>query len=120
MSNLSLLTSAQFKRAAELKEQLEALTNELTALLGGGEVTAVSATVYEVAAEPVKKKGKFSAAGLARLRAAQKARWARVRAEKGLEEPAKKPRRKMSAAGRAKIAAGARARWAKVRAEKGL
>jgi hypothetical protein len=111
MSNLSLLTSAQFKRAAELKEQLEALTIELAALLGNG----VAAEV----AEPVKK-GKFSAAGLARLRAAQKARWAKIKADKGGEEaqPETKKRRKMSAAGRAKIAAGARARWAKVRAAK--
>jgi hypothetical protein len=120
MSNLSSLTSAQFKRAAELKEQLEALTGELSALLGGAEVVAVSATIYETAAGPAKKKGKFSAAGLARLRAAQKARWARVHAAKGIEKPVKKARRKMSAAGRAKIAAGARARWAKVRAQKGL
>ena len=118
MSNLSTLTSAQFKRAAEIKEQLETLTSELAALLDGGVIASVSAV--EVVAEPARKKGKFSAAGLARLRAAQKARWARVHAAQGIEKPAKKARRKMSAAGRAKIAAGARARWAKVRAEKGL
>jgi len=109
MSNLSLLTSVQLKRAAELKEQLEALTAELDGLLGNGAGTVV--------AEPVKK-GKFSAAGLARLRAAQKARWAKIKSAKGEAEapPEKKARRKMSAAGRARIAAGARARWAKVHA----
>jgi len=108
---LSSLTSAQLKRAAELKEQLETLTAELDGLLGNGVVTLL--------AEPVKK-GKFSAAGLARLRAAQKARWAKIKGAKGTTEakPEKKARRKMSAAGRAKIAAGARARWAKVRADK--
>lgn len=80
-------------------------------MLGNGDATTV--------AEP-KKKGKFSAAGLARLRAAQKARWAKIKLAKGGQEakPEKQSRRKMSAAGRAKIAAGARARWAKVRAEK--
>ncbi len=111
MSNLSSLTSVQLKRAAELKEQLETLTSELNELLGNGDVTGVVAP---------KKKGKFSAAGLARLRAAQKARWAKIKLAKGGAEakPAKQPRRKMSAAGRAKNAAGARARWAKVRAEK--
>jgi len=111
MSNLSLLTSAQLKRAAELKEQLETLTAELAGLLGNGDATAV--------AEPAKK-GKFSAAGLARLRAAQKARWAKIKEAKGSKEakPEKKARRKMSAAGRARIAAGARARWAKVHAAK--
>ena len=116
MSNLSLLTSAQLKRAAELKEQLEALTAELDGLLGNGAVTVVAESVV---AEPVKK-GKFSAAGLARLRAAQKARWAKIKEAKGSKEakPEKKARRKMSAAGRARIAAGARARWAKVHAAK--
>jgi len=111
MSNLSSLTSAQLKRAAELKEQLETITAELSALLANGDTTEV--------VEPVKK-GKFSAAGLARLRAAQKARWAKIKSAKGGKEtkPEKKARRKMSAAGRAKIAAGARARWAKVRAAK--
>ena len=111
MSNLSLLTSVQLKRAAELKEQLEALTAELDGLLGNGAGTVV--------AEPAKK-GKFSAAGLARLRAAQKARWAKIKEAKGSKEaqPEKKARRKMSAAGRARIAAGARARWAKVHAAK--
>ncbi len=111
MSNLSLLTSKQLKRAAELKEQLESLTVELNSLLGNGHDSAM----VELG-KPVKQ-GKFSAAGLARLRAAQKARWAKLKQAKG-EQPAKEPRRKMSAAGRAKIAAGARARWAKVRAAK--
>ena len=110
MSNLSSLTSAQLKRAANLKEQLESLGAELADLLGGNGATVKSAGL------PVKK-GKFSPAGLARLRAAQKARWARVHAANGIK-PAKKARRKMSAAGRAKIAAGARARWAAVRAAK--
>ncbi len=111
MSNLSLLTSKQLKRAAELKEKLEALTAELNELLGNGDVAAT----VELG-KPVKQ-GKFSAAGLARLRAAQKARWAKLKAAKGTQ-PEQQSRRKMSAAGRAKIAAGARARWAKVRAAK--
>jgi hypothetical protein len=109
MSNLSSLTSAQLKRAAELKEQLEALAAELAGLLENGDATVV--------AEPARK-GKFSAAGLARLRAAQKARWAKIKAAKGDKKVSveKKSRRKMSAAGRAKIAAGARARWARFHA----
>jgi len=54
----------------------------------------------------------MSAAGRARIAAAQKLRWAKQR--KG-----GKGRRKMSAAGRAKIAAAARKRWAKVKAAGG-
>ena len=109
MSNLSSLTSAQLKRAAEIKEKLETLTLELNGLLGNGEAVVVAG-----AAVPARK-SKFSAAGLARLRAAQKARWAKFKLAKG-DKPEKKARRKMSAAGRAKIAAGARARWARVHA----
>ena len=62
-----------------------------------------------------------SAAGRARIAAAQRARWARVRKEsqsaggKTTTPPAK---RTMSASARRKIAAAQRARWAKVRATK--
>src|SRR5207244_1792002 len=60
---------------------------------------------------------KLSAKGLANIRTAQKARWAKQKAvstdgSKGV------PKRHISAAGRARIAAAARARWAKVKAAK--
>ena len=64
----------------------------------------------------------MSAAGRARLIAAQKARWAKVRAAKAATgQPAapKKAKRTMSAAARARIAAAQKARWAKVKAAKG-
>ncbi len=62
----------------------------------------------------------MSAAGRARISAAQKARWAKVKrndrqADKAVTIPKK---RTMSAAGRRKIAFAQRARWAKVRAAK--
>jgi hypothetical protein len=61
----------------------------------------------------------MSAAGRARISAAQKARWKRV---KGNGEPAKvagvPKKRTMSAAARKKIAAAQRVRWAKVKAVK--
>ena len=121
MSNLSSLTSAQLKRAAEIQEQIETISQQLAGIFN--ETGSKIAPVVEPAAEPVKtrKKKKFTAAGLARLRAAQKARWAKVKAKKTTEptvQPAKKPRKKINAAGRTKIAAGAKARWAKVRDEK--
>ena len=61
---------------------------------------------------------KISAAGRARIAAAQRARWARVRGNGGRKQnvvtmPKKKT---MSAAARRKIAAAQRARWAKVKA----
>ena len=103
MSNLTSLTAAQFKRAAEIREKIDALQAELDGLWGS--------------AAGAGGKGKFSASGLARLRAAQKARWARVKAAQsaGPGKP-KKARRNMSAEGRARIIAGQKARWAKVRA----
>jgi hypothetical protein len=65
----------------------------------------------------------MSAAGRARIAAAARARWAKVRAAKGqgnapsstsLKTSGK--RRTMSAGAKAKIAAAARARWAKAKA----
>ena len=58
----------------------------------------------------------MSAAGRARIAAAQKARWAKIRGTKPSAKPVKKAKRTMSAAARAKISALAKARWAKVKA----
>lgn len=58
----------------------------------------------------------MSAAGRAKVRAAAKARRAKI---KGTAVVAvKKPTRKISAAGRASIAAAQKARWAKLKAQK--
>jgi hypothetical protein len=63
---------------------------------------------------------KLSAAARARIAAAQKARWAKVRKNDG--ETAKvvpiRVKRTLSAAARKRIAAAQRARWARVRAGK--
>jgi len=61
--------------------------------------------------------GGMSAAGRARIAAAQRARWVRAKGNKGnvVTMPKKRP---MSAAARRKIAAAQRARWAKVKAAK--
>ena len=55
---------------------------------------------------------RISAEGLARIRAAQKARWAKVRGQH------KAGKRTMSASARRKIAAAQRARWAKLKRRK--
>lgn len=61
---------------------------------------------------------KISAAGRARIAAAQRARWAKVRAKGGHNQNViRMPKKKtMSAAARRKIAAAQKARWAKVKA----
>ncbi len=118
MSNsISSLTTIQLRRAADLKEKIEALTKELNSLLGTAAVTSAKA--------PAKTKGKISAAGRARIAAAAKARWAKVKAAKpvaklavkaplAVKTPSKK--RGLSTAAKAKLSALAKARWAKVKA----
>jgi len=74
MSSIAQLTASQLRRAASLKEKITALQNQLDVLLG--------ASTKPVAAKLPQKKGKMSAAGRARIVAAQKARWAKIRAAK--------------------------------------
>ena len=110
MSNLlSSLSLAQLQRAVAIKEQMEALESELQGLNGDEGSGARAKT-------KTKTRGyNISAAGRARIAAAQRARWAKV---KGRKAPAaKKAKRKMSAAGRAAISKAAKARWAKARAQ---
>ena len=126
------ITPTQLRKAADIQEKIQSLQKELGQLLDGS----------EVAIEAPRKRRKVSAAGRARMRAAQIARWAKI---KGTKAPRKrklsaqgianiragvrkrmmaqakgkavqKPRRKFSAAGRAALAAAARARWAKAKA----
>lgn len=60
---------------------------------------------------------KISGAGRARIAAAQRARWAKVRRNGGHKQNVvSMPKKTMSAAARRKIAAAQRARWAKVKA----
>ena len=102
---LSQISVKQLRRAVTLKGKIEALSNKLASLLGAP------------ASKPVKtrKKRDMSAAGRARVAAAQKARWAKIKkAKPAAKAPAK--RRKMSAAGRARISAAAKARWAEAKA----
>jgi hypothetical protein len=75
--SITNLTPSQLRQAAVLKEKIEELQADLSQLLGstGKETTS---------AGPVTKtKKKISAAGIAKIRAAQKARWAKFRASKG-------------------------------------
>jgi len=75
MNAITQLTVKQLRQAADLKEKLAALEEELSQLLGS--------TTPPAAARPApKKKGGMSAAGKARIAAAQKARWAKIKAAK--------------------------------------
>jgi hypothetical protein len=106
MSNLLSLTTTQLRRAADLKEKIEALNKELASILGAPAPVSAKAP----------KKDKMSAAGRARIAKAQKARWAKIKGAKPAAKSAKpSKRRKMSAATKAKLSAMAKARWAKVK-----
>lgn len=76
MSSAIQLTPAQLRKAASLKEKIAALEKQLAAIFGAAAPAAAPA------AKPAKKKGKMSAAGRARIVAAQKARWAKIKAAK--------------------------------------
>lgn len=117
MNSLLSLSPAQLKHAAAIKETISALEKELVSILGSP----------ATAAKPVaaaKKKGILSAAGLARIKAAQKARWAKIKKNAPVKVAAKTPapvaKKKftMSAAAKAKISAAAKARWAKIKGAK--
>jgi hypothetical protein len=123
IANLSI---QQLRQAADLKEQIAGLEKQLASIIyvGGKTYTPVKVLVQAKSVKPAKKGG-MSAAGKAKIAAAQKLRWAKVNAAKAkpaaVVMSAAKPAKKkfvMSAAAKAKISAAAKARWAKVKAAK--
>ncbi len=104
MANLSGVMRQLKLERDRVQQQLSGLNAALEAFAG----------VYR-GENGFKARRKISAKGRARIAAAQKARWAKVRGEEKALKPGK---RTMSASSRRKIAAAQRARWAKVRREK--
>jgi hypothetical protein len=105
---LSSLSLDQLKQAVLLREQIAALENELAGILSGGVPTPAPTTISAVlprrrgrppgkpasvvpagpSEEPVTVHSgprNFSAASRAKMAAAQKARWAKVRKAKGMK-----------------------------------
>jgi hypothetical protein len=99
------ITPTQLRKAADIQERIQSLQEELGQLLGGEVSTPAQRN-------EAPRKRKFSAAARARMRAAQKARWARIKGIAPEAEPAQKPKRKMSAQGLANIRAGVAKRMA--------
>ena len=79
MSSITNLSSLQLRQAADLKDKISALENELSQLLGS---TSQPVAVKPAVATAPKKTGGMSAAGRASIAAAQKARWAKAKAAK--------------------------------------
>jgi hypothetical protein len=109
MNSIIELSPKALRKAADLQERVLSLQEELGQLLGGEVSTLAQPT------EAPKKKWKFSAASRAKMRAAQIARWAKIKGTTASATPEQKPKRKFSAAGRAAMSAAAKARWAKVK-----
>jgi len=81
---------------AHLASRLQQLTHAINALNGTG------------------RRSTMSAAGRARIAAAQRARWAKVKGRK-VVSISRRPKRKISSAASARIRAAQKARWAKWR-----
>ena len=116
--SIQSLSATQLRQAADLREKIESLNNQLATLLGGSGIPVPSKV-----ASPAKKKGGMSAEGRARISAAAKKRWAKVKAAKlpvkvevKTVKPVANQRKKMSAAAKAKLSKLAKERWAKAKA----
>ena len=129
--SISNLTPQQLRQAADLQEKIASLNIQLALLLDPGSAipTPFKAAKAKLAAKsvPATKLAKrtISASHIAKIKAAQKKRWAKFHATKAktsavkpvTAKPAKK-KRGMSAEGRARIVAAQKARWAKIKAAK--
>lgn len=98
MKNLADISAAQLRRAADIREQVDALAHELHVIFG---MSADEALLGPEKPAPAVRQPRLTKAQIAHL----PPRW----------QP--KRRRKMSAAARAKIARAARHRWAVARAK---
>lgn len=78
MNTFTTLTAAQLRHAADIKEKIVSLQKELAAILGA---SAFAPAAAPLAAAPSKKRT-MSVEGRARVAAAQKARWAKIKAAK--------------------------------------
>ena len=73
-ASIASLSAQQLRRAADIKDKIQSLEKELEQILGPSTKPADPAAP--------KKRRTMSAAGRARVAAAQKARWEKVNAEK--------------------------------------
>ena len=108
MNELLNLSTQQLRRVADIKEKIESLQHELGRVLGGGAPGRI----------PARRIIRMSAAGRARIAEAQRMRWAKYKAARGMPAPTFRGtvRRTLSPAAKAKIAAAARVRWARAKA----
>lgn len=111
MATFHELTTGQLKQALHIREQIESLQQKLETLLGG---TTSVAKSQQKAGRPTRRRT-MSAAGRAKIAAAQRARWAKRNGSiSTTKTPAKavSKKRAVTAERRAKLSAAMKARWA--------
>jgi hypothetical protein len=70
-ASIASLSAQQLRRAADIKDKIQSLEKELEQILGS--------SINPAATAAPKKRRKMSAAGRAKISAAAKARWAKVK-----------------------------------------
>jgi len=107
MNSITNLSPKALRKAADIKEKLDTLRDQLNGILGGEVSTPAQTT-------EAPKKRKMSAEGLANIRAGV----AKRMAAKGGAKAVQKPKRKMTPAWRAALARAWEARRGKAKAGK--
>jgi hypothetical protein len=103
--NITTLSPQQLRKAADIQEKIQSLQKELSQILGASGPADTAPTEA-----PARKK--VSPAGRARMRAAQIARWAKIKGTAPEAKPVQKAKRKFSAQALANIRAGVAKRLA--------
>jgi len=109
MNSFINLSPQELRRAANVKEKIDSLQNELARILGGASPSSGNSG---------SRSGRsLTAAARARISAAAKKRWAGIKRSKSSTKSGLGARRPMSPQVKARLSAVARARWKKAKAE---
>jgi hypothetical protein len=112
MNSITTLTPQQLRQAADVQEKIQDLQDELNQLLGA---PSQAPTVAAESTTETPTKRTFSAASRAKMRQAQKERWARIKGTTAESAPTPEApkKRKLSPLAIANIRAGVAKRMAK-------
>ena len=102
MIDITQVSVQQLKRAAAIKERIEALENELTSLFNASSSSRRNSDSTTASALP--KRRKVSAAARAKMAKAQKARWAKVKGNAPVSQPTGKRKYTKRSVAQARIA----------------
>lgn len=94
--------------AKQLRDEHDRLSKQLQGI-------SAALSAFGSAYSKATRSGTISAAGRARIAAAQKARWAKVKKKEGQTRTVTPKKRTMSAAAKKRIGVAQKARWARVK-----